>query len=560
MHGLTPVLLLLLSLLPLPAMAQWTTAAPGIEYSEITDSGHRYTVARVDRNEPTAIIDTAAAQGRLADGRELVADMAANNEDTLLYWDGAWGPTRDVVIAVNGSFFDLGTGIPHGGQVINGWYAKQHDRLTGSSGFSWKMDTTEGRHHIFIGECITHRSAKNIITYANEETQPIDGINLARPPDALIIYTPHFDDNTRTDAGGVEVLVELPRPLFIINTPSGVTGTVAAVMESAGSTPIPFDHVVLSASAGAGSVLLANAAAGDEIVISMELAHFQDDCSTRNDDDWFKTQASIGGNFDFLEDGVIDPHSENAGATSFRSRTAVAYNDNYIFFVVVDEVSGSTGVNMQQLGEFCRDRLGATHAVNQDGGGSSRMWIGGEIVNHPSDPSRTVANAIMMVSLQDADFSTAFRPGDGAELSSETGVRLGPGDNYAVFHTAASGSTCSVQPHGPQGVWATGAFWWKCWFIDDGLEGWVEESVLNLIHRPDMGPEPVPDTAPDPVPDTDIDATIDTMADIPVQDADAADAADAADLSGEAFIPDARDDEGAPTSIGSEGCGCAILY
>jgi hypothetical protein len=501
-------------LAPAVARAQWTTLAPGIEHRVFEVGGHRYNVVRVDKGEPTAIIDIAVAGGevRQSPGRwELVEDMASRTDDTIFYWEDAWGPTRDVIAATNGYYFDTSTAEIQGGMVMGGWYIKRHGDW-GNGGFFWRP--VETGVTTFISGCIHFRDEKNIVTYASGSTQPFDDINTTRGADELVIYTPHYSDNTHT-SGGTEVLVELTRPLMIVNPPAGVSGTVVKISDS-GSTPIPFDHVVLSADGSAASTLRSSVSVGDEILVSMEIDHYERGCSTPNPDHWLKPHSSIGRDFYFLDDGVIDPYTGNAGATAYRSRTAFAYDASYAYLVVEDEVSGSTGVDMQILGEFCRDTLGATHAATLDGGGSSKMWIKDRgVVNSPSDPGRHVVNSVQVISLQPARFSTAFLPGDTLEVTTSTPVRLGPGTNYAEVRTASAGETCTVAPHPSTGVWATGSHYLKCVFA--GSSGWILESGLSLVDRPEPSPdasEPPPDASTDVLPDsTNPDAGTDTGTD-----------------------------------------------
>ncbi len=65
-------------------------------------------------------------------------------------------------------------------------------------------------------------------------------------------------------------------------------------------------------------------------------------------------------------------------------RTAVAFNDDYIFFIVVDgrDSQHSVGMKISQLAAFAKDVLGAKFGISQDGGGSSTMVINGEVVNN----------------------------------------------------------------------------------------------------------------------------------------------------------------------------------
>jgi len=76
----------------------------------------------------------------------------------------------------------------------------------------------------FIGRCVTHTNSKQFITYPDATTQNLRGINVARPADQLIAYTPQFDSDTNTDATGVEVLVELNQPMLIKPSPAMVNG------------------------------------------------------------------------------------------------------------------------------------------------------------------------------------------------------------------------------------------------------------------------------------------------------------------------------------------------
>jgi len=44
------------------------------------------------------------------------------------------------------------------------------------------------------------------------------------------------------------------------------------------------------------------------------------------------------------------------------------------------------------------EEIGCTDAVNLDGGGSSTMWLGGRVMNQPSDGrERPVANSLIVV-------------------------------------------------------------------------------------------------------------------------------------------------------------------
>lgn len=460
------------------AVAQWSEVAPGIDYQKFTlsDPNDVY-VARMDRANLDVTIDSVLGQGKLdGDARETVSSMAARREGSIGYWNQQWGDTvQDVVVAINGDFWDTDLGMPESGHIQSGWYAKRFTNFSGGSGFAWTLN-----RGAFIGGCVNHSASRNYVAYpATADDQNINAINLPRESGDLVLYTPQYGTSTGTDASGTEVLVRMGRPTLILPQPAYASGTVVDVRPGAGNTPIPFDHVVLSATGSAATKLESNVSPGAEIRISQEITHYAPDCSTGGWPDWTKTYASIGGSFDFLRDGVIDPHIDNVGATTRNPRTAVAFNDDYIFFIVIDgRRSGSVGMSAQEMGEFCLDTLAATDGINQDGGGSSAMWVDGTIVNQPSDGAeRPTHNGLMMVRIDVPSQSTALSVGRTFEVVRTTTLRQGPGGNFGSFSTVSEGETGSVVQHGLNGIGATGESWWLV--NVDGAEGWIAESELT---------------------------------------------------------------------------------
>lgn len=497
----------------------WVPVGPGVDYQrfQLPDPNNVH-VARMDRTMSGLFLESSIAQGRLSGGLERTSGMFARYEGALNFWGQSWGKTNDVLVAINGSFYDFTTGIPDRGVIHSGWYAKRFSDNQNGSGFAWKLDGTT-----FIGECVAHDSAKQLVVFADmQTTEKYFGINTARGANDLILFTPQYDASTGTDASGVEVLVEMVRPTLVLPPPSMALGTVRAIRDLQGDTSIPFDHIVLSATGTKRTKILNNMQVGDVIGISSSISHFSDaDCVTPvAGKDWTKTYASVGGSYFFLENGVINTF-QDPGANVRNPRTAIAYNNNYIYFIVVDgrDPGTSIGMNMAQLGAFAKNSLGATFGINQDGGGSSAMVIDGVVVNTPSDrtpvscpyqtflpliarPSstdaavaeplemevewdycylpteRAVANGMMMVWAQPLNLSGTFSTGQGVVTTGQTSLRLGPGSNYATLMTLVSGSSGTVQAHagGLNGVQAKGQHWWRVNF--GGVVGWVRESAL----------------------------------------------------------------------------------
>jgi len=521
---------------------QWELLAPGIEYREyyLSDPNIVY-VARMRRDHPQVTIDTSIALGKLSEGLEIVRYQADRYDDALNNWgdteiphsEGGWGSRNRVVVAINGTFtLPPDYQQPWEGQVSSGWYAWRFADSEARNAFVWKMD-----REVFIGNCVRHPDTKQVVIYDDTKTQYINGVNVPRGVDELIMYTPQYDRDTGTNDSGTEVLVELTRPAMLVY-PEQVIGYVREVRNWQGSTPIPFDHVVLSGSGSAGTKLKNNAQVGEQIGISQFLKNCDDTSSL----DWSKTYASIVSNrFYFLKDGEFQPSSD-PGYNDLNPRTAVAYNDEYIFFIVVDGryPGRSVGMNMGHLADFTKYYLGGLHGLSLDGGGSATMVVNGEVKNFPSDGipqdnpaerleiiaeakkissplvvypildptsqtvylpylqkvydnslpeppdpgyplvERAVPNGLLMVAVEPKELSNVFMAGDMVVINAAGNVnmRLGPGTNYAILSAVAPGTQGEIIEHmnGLNGVYAKGYHWWKVRV--GGQEGWIAETLL----------------------------------------------------------------------------------
>jgi hypothetical protein len=363
--------------------------ATGIEYREysLPDPVNVF-VTRMDRNNPQVILESSIGLGRLSGGGETVSGMAQRYEGALNYWDQTWGSTNQVAVAINGFYFGPPfepAGVPWSGQVHSGWYAKRFTELQSGSGLAWNLDRS-----LFVGECVSHPADKQQVHFyrmgSEFSNQSFDAINVPRGDDEFILYTPQFDSDTGTSgsAEAIEVLVHLKSPSLIIPYSAMAArekGEVVEIRNSKGATPIPFDHVVLSMHGAAKSTFLSKGVqVGDLVGITQKIK----DCNNFPTNNWDYTYASIGGAFYFLKGGVIQDFSSDPQANVRDPRTAIAYNNEYIYFIVVDgrDEINSIGMTIPQLAKFARDELGATYGIAQDGGGSSTMVVNGEVKNN----------------------------------------------------------------------------------------------------------------------------------------------------------------------------------
>lgn len=449
------------TLLPLLApvatlRAAWTTVGTGIEYNEYTlPDPNRLFVTRMDRRNPAVMIDSSLGQGRINGGAEIVRSQATRYDDAVTYWGYDWGKRNDVIVAINGDFWNTSTAVPAGGQIITGWYSKD---INPSYYFYYTLD---GRASISQASLAQLR-----VTFPASGTQvTIDDVNRARSTNELILYNPHYASTTPSASTGVEVLVELARPN--LTSSSSTRGIIRQIRQNVGSTQIPFDHVVLSADGTKATSLLALASIGAQV----DLLNFLDSV-----DKVSPSMAGMGGGEVFLGAGFVW-----GGQNVKHPRTAVALNDDYVFFVVCDGRSTvSVGMTMTELGNFCKDYLGATWGMNLDGGGSSTMVVNGVVKNNPSDGSeRAVANGLMMIVPQTKVQSTTFSSGDRVRTTASSNVRLGPGTNWTSIATVASNTQATILDHSLRGINAKGFNWWKCDF--GATIGWVAHTNLALV-------------------------------------------------------------------------------
>ena len=70
----------------------WEMVGIGIDYKEFhLDDPNRVYVARLDRQNTAATLDSSIASGSLATGTEFVSNMARRYDDSLSFWDESWG-------------------------------------------------------------------------------------------------------------------------------------------------------------------------------------------------------------------------------------------------------------------------------------------------------------------------------------------------------------------------------------------------------------------------------------------------------------------------------------
>ena len=88
---------------------------------------------------------------------------------------------------------------------------------------------------------------------------------------------------------------------------------------------------------------------------------------------------------------AVSENEEVGRAKASNPRTAIGIIDDlhYVFVVADGRTSESTGLSLSSLAAFMKD-LGCTTAYNLDGGGSSTMYFGGEVINNPTTSGNSI--------------------------------------------------------------------------------------------------------------------------------------------------------------------------
>ncbi|HXH69922.1 MAG TPA: phosphodiester glycosidase family protein [Pyrinomonadaceae bacterium] len=221
------------------------------------------------------------------------------------------------------------------------------------------------------------------------------GINRQRKENELIEFTPRFHPTTLTDDNGLEIIVR--------------NGKVVEINDRKGNSSIPQNGFVVSASGKMREQILPFVKIGRKIKLNtgtrFEIKDGFPNAESNKTTIRFSTVEDItNGVPQLIRNGKIEITWEQektgkAFVETHHPRTAVAkLKDGKFLMVTVDGRSKeSGGISLLDLAAFLLG-LGATDAMNLDGGGSTTMFLDGKVVNRPSDKEgeRAVGDAILV--------------------------------------------------------------------------------------------------------------------------------------------------------------------
>ena len=386
-HFVTLALLLLCVLCGKSSAQDFKTVHPGVEYAQVT---HKL------GSDPMKI-------------NLLRLDLTKVRLDVHHAFDRAIGvePTSGIakrhgaVAAINAGFFRLDksefAGDTAGVLQVDG------KLLSESFNNRIALGITNGKNRTDVG--FLHLNAFAVSGFGVDSVFAFDGINRERRPNEIVLFTPEFHATTKTDDTGTEIALTECH-----DRKGSIWCEAADVVEGRGNSPIPKEGFVISI----GKLAIQKS---DNILYFAEqtskkprpfdsVIRIVPRVEQAADSAWPVAHEDItNGVPQLIKNGKIDITWEQEKASrSFAEmrhpRTAVAkLKDGKFLMVTVDgrQPGVSVGMTLQELAEYLLS-LGATDAMNLDGGGSTTMFLDGRVVNTPSDKEgeRKVSDAILV--------------------------------------------------------------------------------------------------------------------------------------------------------------------
>lgn len=285
----------------------------------------------------------------------------------------------DALAGINADFFMLPGGTPVGAHVAGGVpLIGPVDRpVFGVAPDGWSIGTARINGHVRV------RSDSAAIAQVNRPARAFSAYRGTRS--GITLFTGWMGDSVPADTAARTAVVRL-----LEGDESSGRGVVTTSDSTAAAVRIRAGTAVLLALGNARD-WARRRTAGDTVSWSIQVTLGS------------PVTEAVGGFPELLRDGapVLE---QQAVAQSFgerrHPRTAIGWTpDRRLLMVVVDgrQPGWSDGMSLAEL-TWLFQRLGASHALNLDGGGSTAMVVNGRVVNRPSDREgeRPVGNALAL--------------------------------------------------------------------------------------------------------------------------------------------------------------------
>jgi exopolysaccharide biosynthesis protein len=306
----------------------------------------------------------AASLGTSVAKRETVSSMAK---------------AQGAVAAINGGFFNIHTakelrGEPVGASVVAG-------RLL--------SEAVPGRSAVVLrGRTARITELKSTVTAISQDGArlPVSGVNRAAAADELVLYTEEYGAKT-PDTEGTDVVIDANGRVVTLRT-SGFA--------------VPKGMRVLHGTGAAADWLNEHAWESWIVQVGTKLTDLRTGKSIKLTPDLHVVAGGVG----LVRNGQTKIMAKRDGHNSINMilrrhpRTLVGTTrDGSLILATIDgrKPGVTVGANFIEAAQFMR-WLGATQAINLDGGGSTAMVVGKKVVNQPADGSeRAVGDALLVL-------------------------------------------------------------------------------------------------------------------------------------------------------------------
>ena len=350
---------------------QFTPVVPGLERAQlrIAEGPWSIQIVRLDRSNATLRVATSLAQGHVQ-GLATVAQQA----------QAAQVPGLVPLAAINGGYFKMDStpyqGDPGALLIVDG------ELVSTPANTSFWLDGS-GQMHIGV------IASKLEVTWPDGSHTPL---RLNEPPgtNTTVLFTPTFGPSLPPVAGIALVLErDGSAPWLPLRASRQYTVRVKTIAHP-GEIPLAPGTGILVVGA---KVNLPSSAVLPGAILKISTALSADLAAAR---------CGVGGGPTLLSGGapnawLLKSHPQDHGAER-NPRSVIGFNDRYLFMVAVDgRQRASAGMSYRELVDLMQ-QLGCTEAINLDGGGSTTLWVDGQVVNSPSGyRQRPTADALVIL-------------------------------------------------------------------------------------------------------------------------------------------------------------------
>lgn len=235
------------------------------------------------------------------------------------------------------------------------------------------------------------RAHVTIVPPGKTMPKQVHRVNTHRNDGQVVLFTKRFAGSTRT-SGGREVVLDLQGKLM----PNGTQQVRVLKVRNGGNTTLQWGQAVLSVK-NTSQKWVYDLKVGQTFPLKTQVVRRVDKpCggTIAAATNWTKIIEAQGGNYFTLRDRAISAPSKStyAPGSQRHPRTGLGVTaDGVVLMVTVDgRRTASKGVTLAEMGQLMKS-LGAVHAFNLDGGGSTvmaRHKAGSgrfEVANRPSD-------------------------------------------------------------------------------------------------------------------------------------------------------------------------------